>query len=226
MFLDENTTWRRRLLRTAVAVSALAGTLAAGTLPAAASSRPVQHCVAPVGVDVPAGTDINALFGESAAIASNFYSCGKIPAGSPWTVILGFYFAKSWQQVPPGYVPAADTPLHDFVSKLEGFRIVVDPGTPREFSVLFPNGPALWTGDINGFDPSIGDYSQYDWAQGMTLVTMRPLSAGTHTVQKSVIMSGQQCDGNFSDPDLSCLPAGETVISTADYTWVARNPAG
>jgi hypothetical protein len=213
----------RRLLRTAVAGCAVVGTVVVATQPASAESSRVPHCIAPAGRDVPAGTDLNVLFGETAVIASNYYGCSTVPAGSTWTVITGFYFAKSWQQVPSGYVPSGATPLQDFVSKFVGMRITVDQGTPNEFSTLFRSGPNLWTGNLSGYDPYIGDYGQYDWAQPMTIMAMRPLSAGRHTVTKSVIMSAQQCDGNDSDPALSCLPAGETVLSSgAEYTWVAR----
>jgi hypothetical protein len=216
---------RRRLARAAIAVAVLVGSFAVGNRPATAESPRVMHCVAPDGLDVPAGTDLNALFGESATIASQYYSCGTILAGSPWTVIIGFNFAKTWQHVPPGYVPAAPTPRQDFMSKLVAVRYAIDQGTPHEFSVEFANSPSLWIGDLNGYDPSIGDYNQYDWAQTMTLGSIRPLSVGTHTVQKSVIMSGPQCDGIHSDFDASCLPGGETVVGTAEYQWVARQPA-
>jgi hypothetical protein len=208
-----------------LAVALMVGPVAVGNQAATAESPRVLHCVAPDGVDVPAGTDLNALFDVSARIASNYYSCGTILAGSPWTSILAFYFAKTWENVPAGYVPAGPTPRQDFLTKLVAFRFVVDAGTPQQFSADFPAGPSLWIGDINGYNPSIGDYNQYDWAQGMTLVTMRPLSVGHHTVQKSVILSAPSCDGIFSDFDMSCLPAGETVIGMAEYDWVARQPA-
>ena len=213
---------RRRGARMVAAMAVLVGTFAVANQSATAESPRMQHCVAPDGVDVPAGTDLNALFGESATIVSHFYGCDTARTGSPWTAILGFYFAKSWLQIPPGYVPAAATPREDFLTKLVAFRFVVDQGTPQEFSAVFPMGPKIWIGDINGFDPSIGDYSQYDWVQGMTLVTMRPLSAGLHTVQKFVILSDVQCDGNFSDYNLSCLPAGETQIGGGQFSWVSR----
>ncbi|MDQ4215859.1 hypothetical protein [Microbacterium capsulatum] len=214
----------RRGLIALVSLVTVIGAIGIQAPAASAASPRVPHCVAPAGVDVPAGTDINALFGEQATIASNYYSCGSIPAGSPWVGIFGFYFAKSWLQVPPGYVPAAPTPREDFIKKFVGIRYVVDAGTPREFSVEFPNSPKLWIGDIAGYDPSIGDYSQYDWAQGMTLGVMRPLSVGVHTVQKSVIMSAVQCDGNFAVFELSCLPAGETTVGTSQFEWVAHTP--
>lgn len=200
----------------------LAAALAmATTAPAAASPR-VRHCVVPEGRSLPAGTDLNAMFGYEASIANNSNGCGTLLTGAPWGMPTGFYFSKTWQAMPPGFVPAGPTPRQDFIAKFVAIRYVVDKGTRQEFSVEFPNSPKLWTGDVIGHDSGIGDFSQYDWAQPMTLGSIRPLSPGTHTVDKTVIMSGPQCDGLYDVFEWSCLPAGETYVGGDTFTWVAR----
>jgi len=42
------------------------------------------------------------------------------------------------------------------------------------------------------------------------LARLLPLSVGEHFVEAFVVLSAEHCDGFTTDPDLSCLPAGET----------------
>lgn len=168
---------------------ALAGTSATA---AVADRTRTQHCVAPNGVDM------NAFLDLSAAVVATF--CPAIKAGDWWVPANFYSSAKTWEQMPDGYVPAGETPREDFVAKFLAIRYVVDEGTPREFTVEFANGPLLWTGD-HATNPDI------DLATPMTLGAIRPLSVGPHTVRDIWIMSDIQCDGWSAVVEESCFPA-------------------
>jgi hypothetical protein len=191
---------------------ALAMALAAGAVaPAQASAGPrVTPCVLPDGLDpyVPGGTILQDFYGVSTSIVTSF--CPEIKAGAPWTVVAASYFAKTWEAIPAGYEPVSATPLGDFRARFVGVRIVVDEGTPEEFTVEWPNSPKLW----------VGDYGPYDLASPITLGTVRPLSVGVHSERVSYVMSEMACDGLSADPALSCIPAGETSFRTVHFTVV------
>ena len=175
---------------TSVALGAMVAL--AATSQAFAGSTRTQHCIAPNGVDM------NAFLDLSSAVAAPF--CPKIKAGDWWVPANFYTAAKSWEQMPDGYVPAGPTPLEDFVAKFVAIRYVVDEGTPDEFTVEFANGPRLWTGD-HAIDPTIA------LATPMTLGAIRPLKVGAHTVRDLWIMSDMQCDGWSAVVEESCFPA-------------------
>jgi hypothetical protein len=201
-----------RLGRLAGLSVALAMTLAASTVaPAQASADPrVTPCVLPNGLDpyVSGGTILQEFYGVSTSIVTGF--CPVIKAGAPSTVVAAAYFAKSWEAIPAGYTPVSATPLGDFRARFVGVRIVVDEGTRQEFTVEWANSPKLW----------VGDYGPYDLASPITLGTVRPLSVGVHSERVVYVMSGMACDGISADPDLSCIPAGETSFRTVHFTVV------
>jgi hypothetical protein len=192
--------------------AALAMALAAGAVaPAQAAAKPrVTPCVLPDGADpyVPGGTVLQDFYGVSASILTGF--CPTIKAGARWTVVAAAYFAKTWEAFPPGYTPVSATPLGDFRARFVGIKIVVDEGARQEFTVEWPNSPKLW----------VGDYGPYVLASAITLGTVRPLSVGVHSERVVYVMSGMACDGTSADPDLSCIPAGETSFNTRYFTVV------
>lgn len=198
----------RKGLASLIAAATLVLAGVAGVEAAAADSTRTEHCVAPNGVDM------NAYLDLSAAVVAPF--CPQIKAGDWWVRAHFYTAAKTWEQMPDGYVPAGATPLEDFVAKFVAIRYVVDEGTPHEFTVEFANGPLLWTGD-HATNPDIA------LATPMTLGAIRPLSAGPHTVRTFWIMSDIQCDGWSAVVEESCFPgAGPFDSGTISFEVVAK----
>ena len=175
---------------------------------ALAGSARTPHCVAPNGVD------INANLSLDAAVAAPF--CPTIKAGDRWVPAQFYTAARSWEQMPAGYVPAGATPLEDFAAKFVAIRYVVDEGTPYQFTVEFANGPRLYTG-VHPINPAIA------LATPMTLGSIRPLGLGAHTVRSFWIMSAMQCDGWSAVVEESCFPgAGPFDNGTLAFRVVAK----
>jgi hypothetical protein len=187
-------------------VAALTVALSVGASTAFAAER-TEHCVAPNGIDINANLDI------SAAVVAPF--CPEIKAGDRWVPAQFWTHAKTWEQMPDGFIPANATPLEDFVEKFVAIRYVVDQGTSHEFAVEFANGPSLWT-DEHPLNPDI------DLASAMTLGTIRPLSVGPHTVTSFWTFSDVHCDGFSSVFEESCVPAGVFDGGTASFVVVAK----
>jgi hypothetical protein len=133
-----------------------------------------------------------------------------IDSGATWGTSYAWYAAKTWKQVPVGYVPSGSTPIADFEAHLVSARLVIDAGTRKEFTVEWANGPDLWVGED-------GDYAV---ASVATLGTIHPLSVGTHTVKRLMVLSALTCDGISSDPNLSCAPAGEIDFGSLSFKVV------
>jgi hypothetical protein len=193
---------RLRSLGVATVVGALlvvAGTAA----PAAAATNPrVKPCISSDGMN------FQETLGISWALVQP--GCREIQSGATWGTAYGWYAAKTWEQVPVGYVPSGSTPIADFEAHLISARLVIDQGTRQEFTVEWRNGPALWVGEDGGYAvASVG-----------TLGTIRPLSVGAHTVRRLMALSAMTCDGLSSDPDLSCSPAGEIDLGTLTFKVV------
>lgn len=188
----------------AAATLLLAIPVVAPTASAAESPR-VQHCVSPS-----SGLDIQNFLGIKASVVNGL--CPPVLAGSPWVPGLSFYFAKTWEQWPQGYVRAGATPREDFLTKFVGIRDVVDAGTPSKFTVDFTDVSRLRLYEFDG----------YDQASTLTLGAIRPLSVGRHTVDVSILMRDVACDGTSSVVELSCLPAGEMAAYSYTFDVVAR----
>ena len=198
----------RKRVASLIAAAAIVLAGAAGVEAAPAGTTRTAHCVAPNGVDM------NVFLNLSAAVVAPF--CAQIKAGDPWVPAQFYTAAKTWEQMPPGYVPAGATPLEDFVAKFVAIRYVVDEGTAREFTVEFANGPRLWTGQ-HAINPDIA------LASPMTLGAIRPLSAGPHVVRIFWIMSEMQCDGWSAVAEESCFGgAGPFDNGTTAFEVVAR----
>ena len=180
-------------MRKRLAVFIVAGSLVLASTTASvalAGSARTAHCVAPNGVD------INANLSLDVAVVAPF--CPTIKAGDRWVPAQFYTAARTWEQMPDGYVPAGATPLEDFVAKFVAIRYVVDEGTPDQFTVEFKNGPRLWTG-VHPINPAIA------LATPMTLGAIRPLGVGAHTVRTFWIMSALQCDGWSAVAEESCF---------------------
>jgi hypothetical protein len=197
---------RARKLATLVAAGSLvlAGT---STSTALADSPRTEHCVAPNGIDINANLDL------SVAVVAPF--CPEIKAGDRWVPAWFWSHAKTYEQVPDGFVPTSATPLEDFVAKFVAIRYVVDQGTKHEFAVEFANGPSLWT-DEHPLNPDI------DLASPMTLGAIRPLPVGPHTVTTFWVFSDAHCDGFSSIFEESCVPAGVFEGGTSSFNVVAN----
>jgi len=198
---------RRRSLALAGTASALLASVVVGGAAAPALATPAKSarytpCI------YPDGTNIQEKYGVTVSLVLPL--CPEIKAGAAWAVGIGWYSAKTWEQMPAGYVPTSATPLDDFRANFVSARWVIDEGTPQQFTVDWANGPRLW----------IGSDGTYDIANAMTLGTIRPLPVGAHTVRRSLVLSALTCDGMSEDPSVSCLPAGEAVADTLSFRVV------
>jgi len=180
------------------AVAALLGIVVAQ--PAAAESPRNTPCIQGDGVDS------RVRFGLSVSAVLPW--CTKVKSGAKWATGVGWLVAKTWEAMPVGYEPAGTTPLDDFKAKFESFRVYVDEGTPHEFMVEWPNGPKLW----------VGTFGPFDLIAPITLGTIRPLSVGSHTARRAFVFNATTCDGISSDPEVSCVPAGEFDAGTIAFT--------
>ena len=185
----------------------------------------------PVSCITPWGVDFCALTGRDVTLALPPEMGGSpVAAGSSWTI------ATAWGTNARGGLPGLplsyrsgyqtafpDDPMQDFVSKVEKFTVVIDPGTHRERRFVFrePMERALLT--------TIGDY----WGAGgltgtgidaagqwITVVpTFSPLPVGDHEIHFIYTLSAESCDGfpSFDGEPLTfegghCLPAGDFAI--------------
>jgi len=154
--------------------------------------------------------DLNELYG----VAEQFRNrdCQVVSAGEHWVIGPLVWIVNTGAGIvyPSGYTPSEPEPIDDFTSKLS-IRVVVDGGTTRERVRVFSPGEAVRT-DINilQLEPGAWD-GPYPMASMMP--RMRPVSVGDHTFQVFIELSAEHCDGFFTDPDLSCLPAGELAFT-------------
>ncbi len=160
-----------------------------------------NHCVNSSNVD------LNDLYGVSEQIRE--FACREISAGEHWIRPIWWITNAAADSVyPGGYVPARAAPLDDFVSKLTAVEFVIDGGTHQERNYIFDASGIVRTDiDAEQLDPDLWD-APYPMAS--ILVRLLPLSVGEHFVEAFVVLSTEHCDGFTTDPDSSCLPAGET----------------
>ena len=183
--------------------------------PATAGTR-VEPCMwQNPGVPSSPPINLNEAFGVTAAFVST--ECNEIKAGAPWTPTMGWYGAKTWEYRPVGVQTIGATPLDELRLRFVKIRLVVDAGTRKEFSVEWTNLSRLWVGEWNYF---YGDHPDWFLANFVTLGSVRPLTAGTHTVQRAIFLSGVTCDGTSSDPNVSCAPAGEVDFPPLTFAVV------
>ena len=185
----------------------------------------------PVSCITPWGVDFCALTGRDVTLALPPEMGGSpVAAGSSWTIATawGTNARGGLPGLPlsyrPGYQTAfPDDPMQDFVSKVEKFTVVIDPGTHRERRFVFrePMERALLTtiGDYWGAGGLTGTGIDAD-GQWITFVpTFAPLSVGDHEIHFIYTLSAESCDGfpSFDGEPLTfegghCLPAGDFAI--------------
>ncbi len=157
--------------------------------------------------------DLNAVFG-----VPEQFVCGQtINAGEPWRPIAFWFVGPAYYTAPPGYVPAAETPLEDLVSKLDAVKVVVDPGTKQERTTVFSPAEALRTDvTLDQFDPEAPPFPM-----AVTLPRMHPLKVGEHTVEVVWVLSARHCDGLGTSVADNCLPAGNVSFGRRSVTVAA-----
>jgi hypothetical protein len=160
-----------------------------------------NHCVNSSGVD------LNDLYGISDQIRE--FACREISAGEHWIRPIWWITNTADASVyPDGYLSAQAVPRDDFVSKLIAIEFVIDGGTYHEKRYIFDASGIVRTDiDAEQLEPDLWD-APYPMAS--VLARLLPLSVGEHFVEAFIILSAAHCDGFTTDPDLSCLPAGET----------------
>jgi hypothetical protein len=151
------------------------------------------------------GVDLNELYGISDQFRTR--ECQEVTAGEHWILLLVWITDDGVDNVyPAGYVPSRATPMEDFLAKLVAYKVVVDGGTPQEFTQVF--SPSEVRTDINDEQLEPGRFEEPLPVASM-LARMRPLSVGDHTFQPFIMLSAQHCDGLGADVEENCLPAGE-----------------
>jgi hypothetical protein len=166
---------------------------------AAADGKKGNHCISPEGLD------LNEFFGVSAQLVSSF--CDEVGKGERWAPSLTWRTNHTFEVVPEGFVPVGVTPPDDFLAKFISVKYVIDPGTKHSQTKVFENRGRLFIGTFAGF-PRVSP---------VTLGTLNPLPVGEHTVDIYWKFSAMHCDGFGAVIDESCIPAGETKISTVRF---------
>ena len=175
--------------------------------------RDGNHCVNASGVD------LNDLY----AVPEQFrtFECRVISSGEHWIrPIWWITNFDSGSVYPPGYVPAQAAPFDDFVSKLIAVVFVIDGGTEQARTYTFDASAILRT-DIHAEQLDPGAWGA-PYPMASLLPRLRPLSVGEHFVEAFIVLSTEHCDGFSTNPDFSCLPAGETQF--VGHPVVFTNP--
>jgi hypothetical protein len=166
------------------------------------------------------GVDLNELYGISDQFRTR--NCQVVSAGEHWVIGPVVWIVNQGPDLvyPDGYVPSEPEPIDDFTSKLVSISVVVDGGTKRETVRVFSADEALRTDiTIDQIEPGAWD-APYPMAS--MLPRMRPLSVGDHTFQVFIELSAEHCDGFVTDPELSCLPAGEIAFTSPRPLTITR----
>jgi uncharacterized delta-60 repeat protein len=157
--------------------------------------------------------DLNAVFG----VPEQFVCGATINAGEPWRPLAFWFVGPAYFAAPPGYIPAAETPLEDLVSKLDAVKVVVDAGTKQQSTTVFSPARALRTDvTLDQFDPEAPPFPM-----AVTLPSMKPLKVGEHTVEVVWVLDEMHCDGLGESPADNCLPAGDVSFGRRVVTVAA-----
>jgi hypothetical protein len=159
------------------------------------------------------GLDLNVLYGVPEQFVTR--SCRAVGARAAWRPFTYWTMNAVFEQVPPGYVPAAPTPIEDLLAKLQSVKIVIDENTRRERTVTVSPAAALRS-DRNHLDYTT--YEDLGWTMVASLPKMVSLPAGTHTARTIWTLSAQHCDGLGDVEASNCLPAGDRSLGAYSFT--------
>ena len=154
---------------------------------------------------------MNAFLGISEEVVASF--CPEIDAGEEWTTSGPWFVNGSFATVPKGFVPAGETPVEDFQAKFTALKLVIDPGSRQEKTVVFPNRGNVFAGPGNAIFPGIPEDVLV--LLPASLGTVQPLPVGNHVVHGYWTFSAMHCDGFGTDTTPvsgNCFPAGETLL--------------
>jgi hypothetical protein len=193
------TSW---LLRRAVAAAGAVTAALAVAGPPASAALPTRdnNCVHPS-----SGISLNELF----SVPEQFVGpiCTGLTAGEHWRAIMSYFGAEASDAIyPQGYVPLYANPVDDILAKVT-VKVVIDGGTSQHKTYTFtPPDEDTFRTDvrIHDLNPAFPDLPSF-----FIMPRMAPLSAGHHTYQFIWVQSAAHCDGVSTDPEVSCLPAGE-----------------
>jgi hypothetical protein len=174
---------------------------------ASEQTKTENHCL------TPSGLDLNAFLGISEAVVASF--CPEVGSGERWTTSGPWFVNGHFATAPAGFVPAFAnaTPVEDFQAKFTALKLVVDPGSRQEKTVVFPSTGNVFAGPGNAILPGIPE--EVLVLLPASLGTVQPLSMGKHVVHGSWIFSAMHCDGFGADTTPgsgNCFPAGETLL--------------
>lgn len=173
---------------------------------AAGRTKDVMHC------ESPGGLDLNDFYGVSDQIVAAF--CPLLNSGQRWRPANRWDTAPTfdaYDDFPDGFAPVGDTPQEDFIAKFQAVKYVIDPGTRREKTVVFPKDASLFV--LQGDD---GDVTS-----PITLGALGPLPVGEHAVDVYWHMSAKHCDGLGDELDVNCLAAGEFFYARWEFEATA-----
>jgi hypothetical protein len=204
------------LMGLAVAAGAVAATLAlAGSPATAAQPTRVNNCVHPI-----SGISLNEFFGVPEQFVSRI--CEGPTVGEHWRPIMNYFGAEAADAVyPPGYVPLHAAPVDDILAKVT-IKVVIDRGTRQQKTYGFsPTDRDTFRTDhrVHELNPNFPDLPSF-----FIMPRMAPLSRGHHTYEIIWVQSAAHCDGISTDPDISCLPAGESPAAGGPVDFSLPKP--
>jgi len=181
---------------------------------AEAKRKPGNHCL------TPSGLDLNEFLGMSEEVVASF--CPEAGSGERWTTSGPWFVNGHFATAPEGFVPAFEdaTPVEDFQAKFAALKLVIDPGSPREKTVVFPSTGNVFAGPGNAIIPGAPD--EVLVLIPASLGTVQPLPVGSHVVHAYWAFSAMHCDGLGTDtaPGGNCFPAGETLLLQLPFNVV------
>jgi hypothetical protein len=187
-----------------VTLGVLVAVLGLGVSGVAAGPKAVTPCITPTSVN------INERWGITDAVVAPF--CTQINSGRRWVPSNAWFMNAFFEVVPSGFVPAGATPVKDFVAKFVGVKYVVDAGTNKEKTYVFPSDESLGILlNVEGFDV----------VNTITLGSLKPLNVGTHTVDSYFIFNAMHCDGLGDVITDNCFVAGENGFGSVEFTVTA-----
>jgi hypothetical protein len=194
------------------------------------------------------GSDVNAYFDIEGSDAIWLNLQGLQPACQ--TVIKGntFHRVTGWiTQVtpgtkegnkrikpvyPPGYRPDFPAPMDDFLSKLSQETFLIsNGGAPLTITVSSPE--LIADGKLGAFEdlfvapdsslvPGVtifGDSPEWTTVEALD---SQALSVGQHNIDVYWTLTRRHCDGFTTGASLSCLPQGETLVTSTTFEVIAR----